>query len=64
MSDFEQKYYKLLERVAEMRKWQKDYQRCKASATFTKQKACEKRVDDEIISEIAKVESVQRKMFG
>lgn len=41
MSDFEKKYYDLLGKVAEMRKWQKDYFRCSSGTTLTKAKACE-----------------------
>jgi len=63
MSDFEKKYYDLLGKVAEMRKWQKDYFRCSSGTTLTKAKACEKRVDDIVTAEAGRSFQLQQKMF-
>ncbi len=61
MSD--EKYIKFMEAVADMRRLQKDYFRCKASATLTAAKKAERKVDDLIESEVGRTINIQHKLF-
>ncbi len=60
----EEKYIKFMEAVANMRRLQKDYFRCKASATLTSAKRAERKVDDLILEEVGKTAKVQQNLFG
>jgi len=52
-----------MEAVADMRRLQKDYFRCRASATLTSAKKAERKVDDLILQEVGRVTQIQQNLF-
>lgn len=52
-----------MEAVANMRRLQKDYFKCRASATLTAAKRAETKVDNLILEEIGKAAQVQQALF-
>lgn len=60
MPDFEEKYYKLLNEVAKMRKHQKDYFKLRSSLDLEASKKVEKRVDAMIAEEVMKTHTAQQ----
>ena len=63
MSDFEKKYYDLLEKVADLRKKQKSYERCKTSNDRVLANNAARKIDDLITQEVGKIVKIQTKMF-
>lgn len=62
MSDFEQKYYDLLNLVAKMRKHQKDFFSKHSSLDFQAAKKVEKKVDEIIAREVMKTHTAQQSL--
>lgn len=60
MSDFEEKYFKLLNEVAKMRKHQKDFFAKHSSFDLKAAKEVEKRVDAMIAQEVMKTHTAQQ----
>jgi hypothetical protein len=63
MNDFEKKYYDLLEKVADMRKKQKAYFKCRSGVDLSLAKKAESKVDEIIMTEIGRAQQIQTKMF-
>ena len=59
----DEKYIKFMEAVADMRRLQKDYFRCRASKTLTAAKKAERKVDDLILQEVGRVTQIQQNLF-
>ncbi len=62
MSDFAEKYYKLLNEVAKMRKHQKDFFSKHSSIDLKAAKEVEKRVDSIIVEEVMKTHTAQQSL--
>lgn len=56
--------HKFMEAVANMRRLQKSYSRCKDGTTRTAMQKAEKKVDDILFTEIGKALQVQKAMFN
>lgn len=55
--------HQFMEAVANMRRLQKDFDKCKAGTTKNAMRKAEKKVDDILFTEIGKALQVQKAMF-